>query len=175
MPTIRESVLFVACLVMVFVSACSTKPLEITEIKHYPLDSLEGIITKSGIELDKEITTDQKGSLRITTDKPTTVSLYETGDIDVEDARLIYQAKLRTDSLKGQAYIEMWSHFPGKGEFFSRGLHTALSGTNEWTSQETPFFLKKGENPDNVRINLVINGQGKVWIDDIRLIKVPLK
>jgi hypothetical protein len=40
--------------------------------------------------------------------------------------------------------------------------------------QETPFFLKKGENPDNVKINLVVNGKGSVWIDDIRLVKAPL-
>jgi len=28
---------------------------------------------------------------------------------------------------------------------------------------------KKGENPDNVKLNLVINGKGTAWIDNIRL------
>jgi len=69
----------------------------------------------------------------------------------------------------------MWCHFPGKGEFFSRALQFPLSGSNEWTSQETPFFLKKNENPDNVKIDLVVNGKGTVWIDDIRLIKASPK
>jgi hypothetical protein len=69
----------------------------------------------------------------------------------------------------------MWSRFPGKGEFFSRGLETPLTGTTTWTSEETPFFLKKGENPDNVKLNLVINGKGMAWIDDIRLLKSPLQ
>jgi len=69
----------------------------------------------------------------------------------------------------------MWCHFPGKGEFFSRALQSPLSGSNEWTSQETPFFLKKGENPDNIKINVVVNGKGTVWIDDIHLVKAPLK
>jgi hypothetical protein len=68
----------------------------------------------------------------------------------------------------------MWCHFPGKGEFFSRGLQTALTGSSDWNSQETFFFLKKGENPDNVKLNLVISGKGTVWIDDIHLIKGPL-
>ena len=49
-----------------------------------------------------------------------------------------------------------------------------LSGTTDWTTRETPFFLQKGENPDNVRMNLVINGKGTVWIDDIRLLMAPL-
>jgi hypothetical protein len=175
MRTIRRSVFYVVCFFMVFVSACSTKSVETIELKHYPIDSLDGIITKSGVEIDKEVTSDQKGSLRITTIKPTTVRLYETGNINIENARLIYQAKLRTDGVEGQVYIEMWCHFPGKGEFFSRALQSPLSGSNEWTSQETLFFLKKGENPDNIKINVVVNGKGTVWIDDIHLVKAPLK
>ncbi len=175
MPTIKRSVLYFAYLFMVFVAACSTKSVETADIKHYPIDSLEGIITKSGVQMDEKITSDGNGSLRITTSEPTTVRLYETGDIDIENARLIYQAKLRTDGVEGQVYIEMWCHFPGKGEFFSRALQSPLSGNNEWTSQETSFFLKKGENPDNIKINIVVNGKGTVWIDDIHLVKAPLK
>jgi len=175
MVAIKRSVLYFTCLFMVFAAACPAKYVETIDIKHYPIDSLEGIITKSGVQMDEKITRDGNGSLRITASKPTTVRLYETGDIDIENARLIYQAKLRTEGVEGQVYIEMWCHFPGKGEFFSRALQSPLSGSNEWTSQETPFPLKKGENPDNVKINLVVNGKGSVWIDDIRLIKAPSK
>ena len=92
-------------------------------------------------------------------------------DIDLEDARLIYQAKLRTEEVSGKVYLEMWCHFAGQGESFSRALQAPLSGSNAWTTQETPFFLKKGENPDNVKLNLVIDGSGTVWIDDIHLMK----
>jgi len=171
MPAIKKSVLYSACLFLVIVAACSTKSVETTDIKHYPIDSLEGIITKSAVQMDEKITSDGNGSLRITTNKPITVRLYETGDIDIENARLIYQAKLRTEGVEGEVYIEMRCHFPEKGEFFSRALQSPLSGSNEWTLQETPFFLKKSENPDNVKINLVVNGKGTVWIDDIRLMK----
>lgn len=175
MRNIRGLVFYFASLIIVFVSACSQKSTEVTEVKHYPIDSMEGIITKSGVKLDKEISSDGNGSLYIATNKPVTVRLYETGDIDVENSQLFYQAKLRTEGVEGQVYIEMWCHFPAKGEFFSRALQSPLSGSQEWTSQETSFFLKKGENPDNVKINLVVNGKGNVWIDDIRLMKAPLK
>jgi hypothetical protein len=40
---------------------------------------------------------------------------------------------------------------------------------------ETPFFLKRGEKPDNVKLNVVINGTGTVWIDDVKLLKGPLQ
>ena len=162
------------CVISIFVTACSQKPVETVEIKHYPLDTVEGIITRSDTQIDTEISSDGKGSLSISATDPTTIKLYETGDIDIENVRLFYQAKLRTEGVEGQVYLEMWCHFPGKGEFFSRALHAPLSGTQEWTSQETPFFLKKGQNPDNIKLNLVINGKGKVWIDDIRLTKASL-
>lgn len=155
------------CLIL----GCSDKSANIVELKHYPLDSTEGLITQSDVQTDTRISSDHKASVRITAKQPTIVRLYEVRDVDVENARLTYQAKLRTEALEGTAYLEMWCHFPGKGEFFSRAVQSPLSGTNDWSSQETPFFLKKGEKPDYISLNLVIEGKGTVWIDDIRLIK----
>ncbi len=154
---------------------CSKPTSEVVELKKYPIDGIEGLITRSGVQFDKDISSDGNGSLKITATEPTVVRLFELGDIDVENARLIYQAKLRTEGVEGQVFLEMWCHFPGKGEYFSRGLQTPLTGTTNWTTEETPFFLKKGENPDNVKLNLVINGKGTAWIDDIRVLKGPLK
>lgn len=164
----------IICAVFVLMSpGCSQKKMELTELKHYTLDSLDGVITRSGVGIDPAVSSDGKGSLKITAEAPTTVLLFETGDIDVENAAVIYQAKIRTEGVDGQVYLEMWCRFPGMGEFFSRNMNTPVTGTTDWSSSETPFFLKKGENPDNIKLNLVINGRGKVWIDDIRLLKGP--
>ena len=171
-----EKLLLRMYLIMIFVLVgCSKPPQQVGELKRFPLDTLEGVITQSGIQIDKEVSNDGNGSLKIVTPEPTVIRLFELGDIDVENARLIYQAKVKTEGVEGQVYLEMWCRFPGKGEFFSRGLQTPLTGTTNWTSEETPFFLKKGENPDNVKLNLVINGKGTAWIDDIRLLKGPLQ
>jgi len=160
---------------MIFaLGGCSKSSGPPVELKRFPLDSLEGVITKSGVEIDKQVSTDGGGSVRATATGPTVVRLFETGDLDVENARLIYQARVRTEGITGQVYLEMWCRFPGKGEFFSRGLQSPLTGTTDWTTEETAFFLKKGENPDNVKLNLVINGSGTAWIDDVRLLKGPL-
>jgi len=169
-----KNVVLGMCIALILV-ACSKAPQEVFELKRFPIDSLEGIITQSGVQFDKEVSSDGKGSLKIVATEPTVVRLFELGDIDIENARLIYQAKVRTEGVEGQVFLEMWCHFPGKGEFFSRGLQTPLTGTANWTTEETPFFLKKGENPDNVKLNLVINGKGTAWIDDIRVLKGPLK
>jgi hypothetical protein len=120
------------------------------------------------------MSSDLNGSLRIEAAKPITIRLFETGGINIENARLLYQAKVRTENVQGKVFLEMWCSFPGKGEFFSKGLMNPLTGTVDWTTLETPFLLKGGENPDNIKLNLVIDGQGTVWIDDIRLLKAPL-
>jgi hypothetical protein len=162
------------CVILSAVSGCTHSPQQVVELRRYPIDTMEGIITLSGVEIDKENSSDGKGSLKIAAAHPAVVRLFETGDVDVENARLIYQAKVRTEGVEGQVYLEMWCHFPGKGEFFSRNINTPVSGTTNWMSMETPFFLKKGENPDNVKLNLVINGKGTVWVDDVRLLRGPL-
>lgn len=161
-------------LLLLGVWACSEPVREVVELRHYPVADLEGLLTRSGVELDTVVTSDGNGALRIRAERPTTVRLYETGDLDVEDALLIYRAKLRTEGLEGRAYLEMWCDFEGRGEFFSRALQAPLTGTVDWSSQETPFFLKAGENPRNVRLNLVIEGTGTAWVDDIHLLRGTL-
>jgi len=86
---------------------------------------------------------------------------------------VLYQAKLKTEGLAGRAYLEMWCRLPGQGEAFSRGLDNTVSGTTGWATSQTPFFLKKGEKPDLIRLNLVAEGPGKVFIKDIRLEAAP--
>lgn len=102
------------------------------------------------------------------------IRLFEVPEPAVEDCMLIYRAKLKTEDLSGPAYLEMWCRFPKFGEAFSRGLDNQVTGSNDWASYQTPFFLKKGEKPDLVRLNLVVKGTGKVWIKDVELVKAPL-
>ena len=107
-----------------------------------------------------------------------TFSLFEVADPGVENCTVLYRAGIRTENLTGRAYLEMWCRLPGRGEFFSRGLNQVVTGTNDWISCEIPFFLKKGQAPDLIRLNLVVAAagtifkrrvSGRVWIRDIRL------
>jgi hypothetical protein len=138
-----------------------------------PVSDLSRVLTQAGVEFDARTTSDGTGSIRISAADSTTVRLYEVGDIDVENARLVYRARVRTEGVQGKVYLEMWCRFPGQGEFFSRALHAPLTGSTEWTSQETPFLLERGQNPDQIALNVVITGRGTVWVDDIALLKAP--
>ena len=100
------------------------------------------------------------------------VLLFEVADPDAEKCMLTYRATMKSDGLEGKAYLEMWCRFPGRGEFFSKGLNQALKGSTRWSSYEIPFRLRKGERPDLIKLNLVVEGRGKIWIRDVELLKM---
>jgi hypothetical protein len=142
------------------------------EIVHaYPIAGLDGVITRSGVEFDPKTTSDGNGSLRLSSKGYTAFRLFEIEDPDVEGTKLLYRARIRTQNVEGRVYLEMWCRFPGRGEFFSRALETSITGTTEWTSQETPFVLEDGQNPSNIKLNLIVEGPGAVWVDEIVLAK----
>lgn len=101
------------------------------------------------------------------------VRLFEVEEVDVEPGVLLYEADLMTEGLDGRVYLEMWCRFPGRGEFFSRGLRQLLTGTTGWVSAHTPFVLKEGEVPDLIRLNLAVEGTGRVRVRNVRLSHAP--
>ena len=160
-------------LVPCIIASCSRPPKIVSELAHYELNSLEGVLAESNVAADSAVSSDGTASLRVSAPGPTTVNLFELGDVDVENAKIVYRAMLRSEKLSGKSYLEMWVHFKDGGEYFSRGLDRTITGTTNWMTMEIMFILEKGQNPDNVRLNLVIEGKGTVWIDDIVILKGP--
>lgn len=122
---------------------------------------------------DKPITQDgvtpDDGGWRVTATETRTVRLFEVPTPQLDVGPFFFRAKLKTEDVSGQAYLEMWNRFPGKGEFFSKGFRNAVRGTTGWAEYEIPFVLKQGEQPDLVKLNVVIEGRGTVGIKDIEL------
>jgi hypothetical protein len=103
-----------------------------------------------------------------------TIRLFEVQEPQAEQCLISYRAKMKTDGLAGRAYLEMWCRLPGHGEFFSKGLNQAAKGTTDWASYEVPFYLKKEQKPDLIKLNLIVEGRGKVWLRDVQLFKTPM-
>ncbi len=142
------------------------------ELGRLPLDDVSSLGTT--ISSDAAVKQEGSGSIRISTLWPTTLCLGEMQGLNVDNARIVYRARVRSENLEGTAYLELWAHVGG-GQYFSRGMNSVVSGTADWTTLETPFMLQAGQIARKVTLNLVINGKGTVWIDDIRLLKEPLK
>ena len=124
-------------------------------------------IARSGVTADD-------GSVRVDADAAGSVPLFEVSDLGAENCMLTYRAQLRTEGVEGGVYLEMWCRVPGRGEFFSKGLHDRLRGTTDWSSHEIPFFLDEGQRPDLVRLNLAFEGGGTAWIRGVELLRTPL-
>ena len=144
------------------------------ELKHFALNSLEDVRATTGVSFDRQTSSDGKGSIRVDAEEPVVVPLFEVTDVSIENATLIYQASLQSQKLDGKAFLEMWVRLPGRGEYFSRGLDRPITGTTSWMTIATPFFLQAGQKPDLIRLNLVVQGKGRVWIDDVHLMRAPL-
>ena len=168
----------IVCLCMILgllVPGCSKDSLEFAELRHFPADNESGVMDAERVTIDHDVTADGGGSLRIDATEPMTVRLYEVGGLNLENAWILYRAKLRTRDLAGETYLEMWCHSPDHGDYFSRDVEHPLSGTTEWADVVAPFVLQEDQVMDEVRLNLVITGSGTVWIDDILLQQAPLK
>lgn len=122
---------------------------------------------------DNKVKTEGKASIKITTQWPTIICLGVVDAPDVENAILVYTAKVKSD-LDGTAFLELWAHISG-GQYFSRGMNDTVSQKTDWKIIKTPFMFQKGQKPEKVTLNIVINGKGTVWVDDIVLSKEPLK
>jgi hypothetical protein len=102
-----------------------------------------------------------------------TVRLFEVVLPETERSLLTYRATMKSENLQGRAFLEMWCRLPGGGEFFSKGVNQPLEGTTDWASFEVVFRLRKGQSPDLIKLNLVVQGQGMIWMKDVELLKTP--
>ena len=141
------------------------------ELKRLSLDETSSIGLT--VQTDPRIKTEGKASIKITTAWPTIVCLGQVTGLNVEDAKLLFEAKVKTE-LQGDAFLEMWVQVGG-GQYFSKGMNDPARDSSDWTTIQTPFMFQKGQKPDKVTLNIVINGKGTVWVDDIVLSKEPLK
>ena len=162
----RATFLFVLILTLIPISI-SSHACDAEELKSISLDDA----TKIGlrIEMDKNVKVEGKSSVKITTLWPTTICLGEVDGLDIENARLVYSARVKTD-LQGTAMLEMWAHVGGS-QYFSRNPKQAVKNQSNWKKVETPFMFQKGQKPEKVTLNLIIAGKGTVWIDDVKLSK----
>jgi hypothetical protein len=158
-------------LLFILFTSCNVQT-EKSELKYFPVKDLTGIIAQSVVQLDKNISDDGNGSIKIETDKPVVIQLYLINNVKVDDTQIVYEANIKSEDVKGQAYLELWCVFKDKGEFFSRGFDSVISGTTDWKTIRTVFNLQKGETPNKIQLNVVVNGVGTIWIDDIHLSKI---
>jgi hypothetical protein len=106
---------------------------------------------------------------------PRIITLLEIEAPKITRAGYVLRGQVRCEGVEGQAFLEMWSHFPGGGAYFSRtlalsGPMQALHGNQAWRAFELPFMNKEGApGPTRLVLNVALPGKGTVWLSGVRL------
>lgn len=111
-------------------------------------------------------------------DAPLSVTVLTVVRPGITSPLYALRGRVRTEGIEGPGYLEMWSHFPDGGQFFSRTLGTGamapLEGTASWRGFVLPFQNKPdGPAPEKLVLNVVLKGKGRVLLGPLQLVQFP--
>jgi hypothetical protein len=92
--------------------------------------------------------------------------------------RYVLSGQVRYDGVEGTGYLEMWSYFPGRGQYFTRtlvdeGPMMKLRGTAGWRAFALPFDASGAPPPMRLVVNVVLEGRGTVYLSELTLRDQP--
>ena len=168
------SLLSIAVTAALTAGGCGRGPAEVAS---FPVDGDQDIVDRGGenVAFDREESADGGGSLRAESERPRTVRLYEIRNPRGLEGRLIVlTAQVKSVGVHGRVFPELWINAAGRNEVQARNPAGVIGKTRNWTPVRIEYRCEQGERPDLLRVNLVIDGFGRAWIDDIRITSEPL-
>jgi hypothetical protein len=158
---------------LVFVSCNKKKPGPPKEVDYFTCNSINRVVAQELVAFDKSVSSDGDGSIMIKTAEPVTVRFLES-KLPGENCKYTYKVKMKTDKLNGDAYLSMDINYPNGGkQSVQQEIQSYLSDNNDWTPMEITITAPN-QKPASVLLNVVVDGEGTVWIDDLHLIATPL-
>jgi len=106
-----------------------------------------------------------------------TVRLMTVSAPPVTGPRYAIRGKLRHDDVRGEAYLEMLSVFPGGKQFFTRtkaraGVLGFITGTSDWRAFTLPFDATGlADAPEALIVNLVLPGPGRLTFSTAEIVQ----
>jgi hypothetical protein len=99
----------------------------------------------------------------------TTTTLIICENPAISSSDYVVRGRVKYDGVVGDGYLELWSDFGDKGRYFTRSLADSgpmkkLSGTSDWRSFELPFHATSGMKPQELTLDVVLPGAGKVFL-----------
>ena len=108
-------------------------------------------------------------------DEPLTIPVLKLDNPPITSEQYALQGSIRYRDVQGDAFIEMWSHFPDGTAYFSRtlaemGPMQKITGTSDWRPLLLPFMNNPGNPPPTTLVvNVVLPGKGEVDLSGMRL------
>ena len=106
--------------------------------------------------------------------EPSTTTVLTIAKPPITSRSYAIAGQVRYDGVEGKGCLEMWSHFPGGKQRYSRTLGTGpmgpLEGSSGWRRFVLPFRTGQGgPPPEKLVVNVVLPGRGKVVLGRVAL------
>ncbi|WP_038165171.1 hypothetical protein [Verrucomicrobium sp. BvORR106] len=124
---------------------------------------------KTVVSMDRDITADGNGSLKVVAEQGASVTLVDQDGFHVGEGNTFWcVAKVKGAGIKQRAYLEMWCEFDKMGRAFSKGLGQILQGDTDWVEVRLPMMINQPALLKRALVNVVIEGPGTVWVDEVK-------
>jgi hypothetical protein len=106
------------------------------------------------------------------------VEILVVDEPKVPHHRYMLKGKVKYKGVDKDAYVEMWSHFPDDKTYFSRTLSeqgptAKIQGDSDWREIVVPFQSKEDYLPSKLVVNVVLPGEGTIYLTTFTLMKLP--
>ena len=108
--------------------------------------------------------------------QPSSVTVLTIERPAIKAPRYALTGQVRYDGVQGIGYLELWSHFPDGGQYFSRtlgenGPMMKLQGGSGWRPFMLPFDATGAPPPTRLVFNVVLPGRGTVYLGPLQLVE----
>ena len=163
----------VVAVVIAFASAVILPPKDYKKLYTFTEETGETIkgFTVKDKPIDEGVVLDGEG-WTVDCHQPQTYRLFEVPNQGVETGMVNFSASLISQNLKGRTYVEMIYRMPDGSEHSVKALDSAMTATNVLSSSKARHVFKQGEKPEMFKLNLVVEGRGKILLKYVELSKI---
>ena len=105
----------------------------------------------------------------------------QTDQPPITASRYAIIGEIKYENVEGTGYLEMWSHFPNAGKYFTRTLAppgsspmAVITGASDWRPFTLPFNRSNTTEPvSKLEVNLHLPAKGVVYLRGLRLVEDP--
>ncbi|HSJ01418.1 MAG TPA: hypothetical protein VK956_03155, partial [Verrucomicrobium sp.] len=150
----------------------ATKPPAKTLGEVLPMNDVSRLGTQ--VKVDTSETTDGDGSLKVTAAHGAVVTVGELGWPGLNASEALWcEAQLKCADAPGGAYLEIWCDLADGSRVSTKAKDLAVRDTAGWLAVRVPVVVKRPVEIRGIKVNLVIEGPGTAWVDDIRFLALP--
>lgn len=148
----------------------SCAPLATAEPVVLPCNDLAQVKTR--ITKDEKTTQDGNGSIKVEAACNAVVTVVDNRNLSVTQGNTLWcTLRVKCAGVKQKAYLEMWCEVADGKRAFSKGLDQPLQGDTDWKEIRLPMLVNDDLTVKRALVNVVIEGAGTVWVDEVSISK----